>query len=45
MIILDISDVVHPKKVGQLSMSPPFASIIGMHTVIPVPERGLGAKR
>jgi hypothetical protein len=41
MVILDISDVAHPKKIGQLQMSPPFASSIGVHTVIPVPERGL----
>ncbi|SDN38308.1 LVIVD repeat-containing protein [Afipia sp. GAS231] len=41
MIILDISDVAHPKEVGRLSMSPPFGSNIGVHTVVPVPERGL----
>jgi len=41
MIILDISDVAHPKKVGQLSMSPPFASGIGVHTVIPLPDKGI----
>ena len=41
MIILDISDVARPKKIGQLMMSPPFASSIGVHTVIPVPERNL----
>jgi len=41
MIILDISDVAHSKKIGQLSMSPPFASSIGVHTVIPMPEKGL----
>src|ERR1700754_311018 len=39
MIILDISDVANPKKIGQLTMSPPFASNIGLHTVIPVPNR------
>jgi hypothetical protein len=41
MIILDISDVARPRKVGQLSMSPPFASSIGVHTVIPVPAKGI----
>ena len=41
MVVLDISDVAHPKKVGQLSMSPPFASTIGVHTVIPVPDKNI----
>ncbi len=41
LIILDIADVAHPRKVGQLSMSPPFASSIGVHTVIPVPDKGV----
>ena len=41
MIILDISDVAHPRKIGQLSMSPPFASSIGVHTVVPVPDKGI----
>jgi hypothetical protein len=41
MIILDISDVARPRKIGQLQMSPPFAANIGVHTVIPVPERKL----
>ncbi len=41
MIILDIANVARPKKIGQLMMSPPFASNIGVHTVIPVPDRKL----
>jgi hypothetical protein len=41
MVVLDISDVAHPRQVGQLSMSPPFAANIGVHTVIPVPQRGI----
>jgi hypothetical protein len=41
MIILDITNVARPKKIGQLMMSPPFASNIGVHTVIPVPDRKL----
>jgi hypothetical protein len=41
MIILDISDVSRPRKISQLEMSPPFASNIGVHTVIPVPDRKL----
>ena len=39
MYILDISDVAHPKEVGHLSYSPPFIPFIGVHTVVPVPER------
>jgi hypothetical protein len=41
MIVLDITEVARPKKIGQLMMSPPFASNIGVHTVIPVPDRKL----
>jgi len=39
MYILDISDMAHPKEVGHLSYSPPFIPFIGVHTVIPVPDR------
>jgi hypothetical protein len=41
MYILDISDVAHPKEVGHLSYSPPFIPFIGVHTVVPVPERNI----
>ena len=41
MVILDISDISHPQFVGQLDFSPPFISNIGMHTVLPLPERDL----
>lgn len=41
MIILDISDVANPKEIGRLAMSPPFLSNIGVHTVVPVPEKGI----
>ena len=39
MYILDISDMAHPKEIGHLGYSPPFIPFIGVHTVIPVPDR------
>src|SRR5205823_5481869 len=41
MIILDINDVSKPKEIGRLSYSPPFLSFIGVHTVVPAPEKKL----
>jgi hypothetical protein len=41
VIVLDISDVRRPHQVGRLSFSPPFHSFIGVHGVLPVPERGI----
>jgi hypothetical protein len=41
MIILDISDVSKPREIGRVSYSPPFLSFIGVHTVVPVPEKKL----
>jgi hypothetical protein len=39
MVILDISDVSKPKQIGRLSYSPPFTSAIGVHTVLPAPDK------
>ena len=41
LIILDISDVANPQLVGQLDFSPPFLDFIGVHSVLPLPSRGL----
>jgi hypothetical protein len=41
MVILDIGDVAKPKLVGQLRYSPPFNPNIAVHTVLPLPERGI----
>jgi hypothetical protein len=41
MIVLDISDVARPKQVGGLGFSPPFHSQFGVHSVLPIPERGI----
>ena len=41
IIILDINDVSKPKEIGRLSYSPPFLSFIGVHTVVPAPEKKL----
>jgi hypothetical protein len=41
LVILDISDVTNPVLVGQLDFTPPFLSSIGMHSVLPLPERNI----
>lgn len=41
LVILDISDISQPRKVGQLDFSPPFLASIGVHSVLPLPERNL----
>lgn len=41
MVILDISDITKPKWVSTLSAYPPLGSTCGMHTVLPVPARGI----
>lgn len=41
MVVLDISDVTAPTLVGQLDYAPPFNPGIAVHTVLPLPERGI----
>jgi len=41
MIVLDISDVAHPKLVGRLDFTPPFISTITVHTIVPDKKRGV----
>lgn len=41
MVILDISDITEPRHVSTLSAYPPLGSTVGMHTVIPLPDRAL----
>jgi hypothetical protein len=41
LIVLDISDVSKPVQVGGLAFSPPFHARFGVHSVLPIPERGL----
>ncbi len=41
MVILDISDVAYPQKIGQLPFTPPFLSNIGAHSVVVIPPRNL----
>jgi hypothetical protein len=41
MIVLDIADVSRPREIGRLDFSPPFHDVLGVHTVLPVPERGV----
>jgi hypothetical protein len=39
MVILDISDIRHPKEVGSLSFDPPYHGLFSVHTVLPFPNR------
>ncbi|MCZ3365568.1 MULTISPECIES: LVIVD repeat-containing protein [Methanobacterium] len=41
MVILDISDLSKPEEVSRLSFSPPFHSQFSMHSVLPLPEKGI----
>lgn len=41
LVILDISDVSDPRLVSRLDFGAAFSSMIALHTVIPLPERGL----
>jgi hypothetical protein len=43
MVILDISDLSHPHEVGRLGFTPPFLARIGVHSVLPLVQRGLAA--
>lgn len=39
MVILDISDVRHPKQVSELTFDPPYHMLFAVHTVLPFPSR------
>jgi hypothetical protein len=41
MIILDVSDVGAPRLVSRLDFGAAFGSWLGIHTVVPLPRRGL----
>jgi hypothetical protein len=43
VVNLDISDIAHPKLIGRLQMTPPFASVgpQSIHTVLPLWDRKL----
>ncbi len=41
MIILDISNISRPEEISRLSFSPPFHSQFNMHSVLPLPKKGL----
>ncbi len=38
-VILDISDVRHPKEVSELTFDPPFRGLFAVHTALPFPSR------
>ncbi len=39
MIVLDISDIQTPKRIGALEFSPPFHAQFGVHSVLPLPQK------
>jgi hypothetical protein len=41
MVILDISDLTAPKLVSRLDFGKAWGSMIGVHTVLPLPDRNL----
>lgn len=41
MIILDINDVSRPTEIGKLIFSPPFHSQFSVHSLLPLPKKGL----
>jgi hypothetical protein len=41
MVILDITDAASPEWISTLSAYPPLGSTCGMHTVVPLLDRGL----
>ena len=41
-VILDVSDVRHPREIGRLQPDASLGSEQGVHTFIPVPERRIG---
>lgn len=41
VVILDIADLSTPRLIGRLDIGSAFASMIAMHTVVPLPARGL----
>jgi hypothetical protein len=41
MVILDISDFETPRLVSQLNPGPAFGSPLGVHSAVPIPDRGL----
>ncbi len=39
IVIVDISDYARPQFVSQLTVSPPFMRLFGIHTAMPIPDR------
>jgi hypothetical protein len=40
IVVLDISDIAHPKPIGELTISPPFGGLPA-HDVLPIPGKSL----
>ncbi len=41
VIILDISDITAPREVSRFRVSPPYVSLFGIHSAVPIPSRNL----
>jgi hypothetical protein len=41
VVVLDIADKTRPRMIGRLDFSPPFHDRFGVHSVLPVPGRGI----
>jgi hypothetical protein len=39
LVVLDISDIRHPKQIGSLRFDPPYHALFAVHTVLPFPGR------
>ncbi len=38
-VMLDISDIKHPKEISELTFDPPFRGLFAVHTALPFPTR------
>ncbi len=43
VITLDISDITRPREVSRFRVSPPYVSLFGIHSAVPIPSRNLVA--
>jgi hypothetical protein len=41
VIVLDVSDVTRPRQIARVPFTPPFHSVFGVHSVLPVPSQGV----
>jgi len=44
-VMLDISDIKHPKEISSLTFDPPFKGLFAVHTALPFPSRSCLVRR